>query len=214
MRIARSRMGWLALLALSGCATNNGLPPDTPAYHFYAPNAEASLSAPAPSVYAQPRPPVPPRSLSAVPPAAVPPLPTSSVPPKVTSGLETPPVATQAPAASGPLAAADFPSQWQADLRQARTESAHCAELSGEAQSRCWQSVSSWAQGRAARYHRLSREEVGARAEQVKAAARFFDVTSQWASACSSLSASACAQSPLIGQMQQWKESVGLNSRP
>ncbi|WP_291511904.1 hypothetical protein [Acidithiobacillus sp.] len=111
-------------------------------------------------------------------------------------------------------ATADFKTRWETDLRQARKDSAQCAGLNGEAQSRCWQSVATWAKDRSSSYEQLSRQEQGARVEQARSAAHFFSVTAQWASACSSLSANACASSPLIAQMQQWKESVGIGAQP
>ncbi|PKY11646.1 hypothetical protein B1757_03220 [Acidithiobacillus marinus] len=106
-----------------------------------------------------------------------------------------------------------FSGKWQADMRKARQDSAQCAALSSSAQSSCWQKVSYWAKSREAQYQTMSSTATGAEAQQMQSAAKFFGVTSEWASACSSLSAQSCAESPLISKMQQWKASVGISGR-
>ncbi|WP_414041067.1 hypothetical protein ACJU26_02955 [Acidithiobacillus sp. M4-SHS-6] len=103
-----------------------------------------------------------------------------------------------------------FSGKWQEDMRKARQDSAKCAALSSSAQSSCWLNVSAWAKTRAAQYQSMSSTATGAQAQQMQSASKFFGVTSEWASACSSLSAQSCAESPLISKMQQWKASVGI----
>jgi len=96
------------------------------------------------------------------------------------------------------------------DTTDSRQDSARCAAMSSAAQTACWQGVSTWAQKRAARYQSLSTQATGAQAQQMQSAAKFFGVTSEWASACGALTPQQCAESPLIGKMQQWKASVGI----
>jgi len=198
-------IGLAAILAASGCATSNGLPPNTVAYQMLPPRNAVIVQQPQsyPSVRSAIQPGSPPS-------LAIPTQPSSPTPAQIGSAPATSPE----PAATINPAATDFASRWEADLRQARKESAQCAGLNGEAQSRCWQSVAAWAKQQSSSYGRLSGQEKGARMEQARSAAHFFAVTAQWASACSSLSARACASSPLIAQMQRWKESVGIGSRP
>ncbi|MBU2737845.1 hypothetical protein [Acidithiobacillus concretivorus] len=104
-----------------------------------------------------------------------------------------------------------FSGKWQQDMVKARQDSAKCAALSSTAQSDCWQNVSAWAKARATQYQSMSATATGAQAQQMQSASKFFGATGEWASACSSLSAQSCAESPLISKMQQWKASVGIS---
>jgi hypothetical protein len=107
-------------------------------------------------------------------------------------------------------ATSSFSGKWQQDMVKARQDSAKCAALSSTAQSECWQNVSAWAKSRATQYQSMSTTATGAQAQQMQSASKFFGATGEWASACSSLSAQSCAESPLISKMQQWKASVGI----
>ncbi len=109
-------------------------------------------------------------------------------------------------------ATSSFSGKWQQDMVKARQDSAKCAALSSTAQSDCWLNVSAWAKARATQYQSMSAKATGAQAQQMQSAAKFFGATGEWASACSSLSAQSCAESPLISKMQQWKASVGIPS--
>ncbi len=103
-----------------------------------------------------------------------------------------------------------FSGEWQKDMTKARQDSAKCAALRATAQSTCWQGVSDWAKARSTAYKVMGSTATGAQAQQMQSASKFFGVTGEWASACSSLSSQSCAESPLISKMQQWKASVGI----
>ena len=128
--------------------------------------------------------------------------------PSIPSTSTIPAVPSVAPTLSGPKTS--FSDEWQADMTKARQDSARCAAMSSALQTACWQSVSNWARKRAARYQSLSTQATGAQAQQMQSAAKFFGVTGEWASACGALTSQQCAESPLIGKMQQWKASVGI----
>ncbi|WP_298171773.1 hypothetical protein [Acidithiobacillus sp.] len=222
-------MGWMqwsvlaagSVLVLTACATTttNGMAPQPQgAVSNYPALAAAPMSsvstAPsplvrrAPAVLPQVAPSVVPppityyssTALPLAPPAATPSIPSTSTVPAVPPSV--------APTLNG--AKTSFSGEWQADMTKARQDSARCAAMSSAAQTACWQGVSTWAQKRAARYQSLSTQATGAQAQQMQSAAKFFGVTSEWASACGALTPQQCAESPLIGKMQQWKASVGI----
>lgn len=166
---------------LTGCATNNGMAPQTQGMVSRYP---ALASAPTPSLPER-RAPV---AGSQVSPSAAPGAPSAAQNP---SGAKT-----------------SFFGEWQADMTKARQGSARCAAMSSTAQPNCWRGVSIWARKRADRYQALSTQATGVRAQRMRSAAKFFGVTSEWASACGALTAQQCAESPLIGKMQEWKASV------
>lgn len=239
-RIQSSLLFAGVVLALSGCgsATNNGLGPQ--AENTYpvpsAISTPSSYSAPAPTLQVPARPLSQPKTLPA--PSApsvnyssttLPLTPLASSTAAISSAAQsvTLPVtrtvenaknsANQAvSSAQGAVqqnlntATSSFSGKWQQDMVKARQDSAKCAALSSTAQSDCWQNVSTWAKTRATQYQSMSATATGAQAQQMQSAAKFFGVTGEWASACSSLSAQSCAESPLISKMQQWKASVGI----
>jgi hypothetical protein len=129
--------------------------------------------------------------------------------PAIPSTTTIPAVPSVAQTLSG--AKTTFSGEWQTDMTKARQDSARCAAMSSAPQTACWQGVAHWAQKRAARYQSLSTQATGAQAHQMQSAAKFFGVTSEWASACGALTSQQCAESPLIGKMQQWKASVGIS---
>ncbi len=131
--------------------------------------------------------------------AAMPSIPSTSIIPAVPSVAQT----------LG-SAKASFSDEWQTDMTKARQDSARCAATSSALQAACWQGVSNWARKRAVYYQALSTQSTGAQAQQMQSAAKFFGVTGEWASACGALTSRQCAESPLIGKMQQWKASVGI----
>ena len=208
----------LAILAgaLAGCAsaTSNGLPPSAPAM--------PPLPEPTPMPRVSPVTPTPPRLA----------LPKTTQKPSAPSiqeedlpmqTLETKPrpsqltnspvqTVTQSPSSAGAITSGNFAQSWSQDLGSARQQSTVCVGESGSQRSACWQGVARWSQARAAEYSQAARLLGGAQKEQANAAQKFFQTTSQWASACSSLSATDCAHSPLIAKMQQWKSSVGISA--
>ncbi|MBN6739002.1 hypothetical protein JKG47_00290 [Acidithiobacillus sp. MC6.1] len=221
-------MGWMqwsvlavgGVLVLTACATTttNGMAPQP---QGVASSHPALAAAPLPSAPAA-RSPLEHRApvvLPQVAPAVVSPSVTYSstvVPltplapmPSIPSTTTIPAVPSVAQTLSG--AKISFSGEWQADMTKARQDSARCAAMSSAPQTACWQGVSNWAQKRAARYQSLSTQATGAQAQQMQSAAKFFGVTSEWASACGALTSQQCAESPLIGKMQQWKASVGIS---
>lgn len=228
------------VLALSGCgsATNNGLTPQaentypvpsaipTPST-YKAPFAGVQVPVQSqPAASALPTPSVPSVTYSST---ALPLTPLASSKSAITAATEsvTQPVNQAVESAKNSVdqsvnqvqstvqqkvntATSAFSGKWQDDMRKARQDSAKCAALSSSAQSSCWQNVSDWAKTRAGQYQTMSSTATGAEAQQMQSASKFFGVTSEWASACSSLSAQSCAESPLISKMQQWKASVGI----
>ncbi len=205
-------------ILLGGCATSNGIPPARSGrYPVTAPVVQQSLqlepdtrlrplrSPPAPTIQGQPLP-----------------LQEAAAPSRASMekmGISAPHPAAPSPAPDFPHREAvpqprNFPTLWQQDLVVARHGSAGCAAMAGAQKTSCWQDVATWAKGRAGAYGQLATHLSGARSQQVLSAMKFFAVTSQWASACSALSTMACAQSPLIAKMQQWKASVGLPVHP
>lgn len=236
--LQKSSLAAGVLLALSGCgtATSNGLAPQ-PQNAYPVPSAVslpqnnlASAPAPAPATpiaaaptLAAPAVPTAPRvsySSSALPltPLSGEVASTASVTQPANQALNSIKTSAHQSLSSAQTAVtqgvasakSSFSGEWQGDMVKARQESAKCAALSGTAQSACWQGVSTWAKTRATAYRAMSTAATGASSQQMQSAAKFFGVTGEWASACSSLSAQSCAESPLIGQMQQWKASVGI----
>lgn len=224
------------LLALSGCgtATSNGLAPQAqnaypvPSAVSLPQNNLASVPAPATPIVAAPTlaaPAVPTAPRVSYSSSALPLTPLSGEVPSTasvtqpanqalnsikTSAHQSLSSAQSAMTQGVASAKSSFSGAWQGDMVKARQESAKCAALSGTAQSACWQGVSTWAKTRATAYRAMSTAATGASSQQMQSAAKFFGVTGEWASACSSLSPQSCAESPLIGQMQQWKASVGI----
>ncbi len=205
-----------AATLLGGCATSNGIPPagngqyPVPAHlsqqHLYPEPGTRLLP------LGHPVPAIPEQSLRLRKPVGtstfsenkgIP----SARPPAMAPALELP----RREAAPQPQ---NFPILWQQDLAAARHGSAGCAAMAGVQKTSCWQEVAAWAKERAGTYGQLATHLSGARSQQALSAMKFFAVTSQWAGACSTLSTMACAQSPLIAKMQQWKASVGLPAQP
>jgi hypothetical protein len=112
--------------------------------------------------------------------------------------------------AGAAISSSNFAHTWTGDLQSARQQSTACVGETGAQRSACWQGVAAWSQARAAAYGKAQSLLTGAQAQQAGAAQKFFQTTSQWADACSSLSAADCGKSPLIAKMQQWKSSVGI----
>ncbi|MCE5387583.1 MAG: hypothetical protein K0041_03270 [Acidithiobacillus sp.] len=218
---ARSLL-WVAMgIAMAGCgaATNNGLPmagPSMPAlpqppqvsppryavtpYQATAP--ARTVPAPQPTVRA-PTPSIHEETLPVTPLVSLPSTPSTSIP-------STP--STFVTESTASLSASNFRTSWQKDLGDARERSSACVGQTGGQREQCWQALSSWANGRSSVYGQASKVLDGAQAQQANAAQKFFETTAQWASACSTLSTSACAQSPLIAKIKQWKNSVGIGS--
>ncbi|MEY2341317.1 hypothetical protein AB4090_04315 [Acidithiobacillus sp. IBUN Pt1247-S3] len=207
----------LAILAtaIAGCAsaTNNGLPPSGQAMPplpqpAYKPSAQPSMPTPPkitlPAVPKQPLPAIREENLPTQALAPVPMVPTVST----LESKSLVPVPSSVTAITG----SNFAHIWTKDLGSARTQSTACIGDSGAQRASCWQGVANWAQTRATMYGKAETLLGGAQAEQAGAAQKFFQTTSQWASACSSLSATDCAKSPLIAKMQQWKSSVGIGA--
>ncbi|MDD3759577.1 MAG: hypothetical protein PHO57_01950 [Acidithiobacillus sp.] len=209
-------LGLLAVAAtLAGCgsATNNGLLPSGPVM----PSLPQPVSQPAPSTAA---PVVPKVKLPQVAKKPASSIREENLPTQTLSSQASAP-ATVVPEAktvtpmvnsAAKINSSDFAQSWTQDLASARQQSTSCIGESGAQRSACWQGVSNWAQARAASYGSAAKILTGAQAEQAGAAQKFFQTTSQWASACSSLSAEDCAKSPLIAQIQQWKLSVGISA--
>ena len=218
-------MGWMrwsvlatgGMLMLAGCATTttNGMAPQS---QGMVGNYPAVTAAPLPPASA-PLPPV--RNAPAVasrpagPSATPPPVSYSSTALPLTTAAPALPAAPAIPAAPSVAqtlsdAGTSFSGAWQGDMTKARQDSARCAAMSSVARTSCWQHVSAWAEKRAAYYQALSTRATGAQSQQMQSAAKFFGVTGEWASACGSITSQQCAESPLIGKMQQWKASVGI----
>ncbi len=218
-------MGWMqwsvlamgGMLILAGCATTttNGMSPQS---QGMVGNYSAFAAAPLPPARVTS---APVRSAPAV--VSRPPTPSITPPPvrysstalpltTVAPALPAAPAIPAAPSAAQTLsdAGTSFSGAWQGDMTKARQDSARCAAMSSAARTSCWQDVSAWAEKRAAHYQALSTRATGAQSQQLQSAAKFFGVTGEWASACSSITSQQCAESPLIGKMQQWKASVGI----
>ena len=211
-------MGWMqwsvlamgGMLVLAGCATTttNGMAPQS---QGMVGNYPALTAAPLPPVHSAPA--VVPRP--AAPSATPPPVGYSSTALPLTTAVPALPAAPAIPAAPSVAqtlsdAGTSFSGAWQGDMTKARQDSARCAAMSSVARTSCWQHVSAWAEKRAAYYQALSTRATGAQSQQMQSAAKFFGVTGEWASACGSITSQQCAESPLIGKMQQWKASVGI----
>ncbi|WP_308388091.1 hypothetical protein [Acidithiobacillus sp. AMEEHan] len=205
-------VGMAVSLAGCGSATNNGLLPSGPVM----PPLPQPVSQPTPAPAA---PIVPKEKLPQLPRTSSTSIREESLPTQALPSPASPPATVIPEAKVTPMVkeatgitSGSFAQTWTQDLASARQQSTSCIGESGAQRVSCWQGVSSWAQARATSYGSAAKILPGAQAEQAGAAQKFFQTTSQWASACSSLSAADCAKSPLIAKMQQWKSSVGISA--